>query len=169
MPFQNLESCYRSKIPKLRQQLSIWTDTFSVILGFQDSLYRTMSAILSLGFLLTCFWTTHKWIIFTSPHYPNPSHAKRENGNLKLALRIFHSQDHTAWDTNLHWFQLAFNSSWLESTKLSPSTLLLGRQIPLTHLPELGGSWTSCLRFQIFVFNNKLLIFYFLPNSLLCI
>ena len=51
--------------------------------------------------------------VTTSPYYPQPSHAERFNRNLRAALIAYHSHDHTIWDSQLHWLQLAFNSSLL--------------------------------------------------------
>ena len=67
--------------------------------------------------------------IFTSPYYPNPSHAERVNKQIKIAIRIFHSEYQTLWDQELHWFQMAFNSAQHESTQNSPSRLFLGRTL----------------------------------------
>lgn len=67
--------------------------------------------------------------ITTSPYYPAPSHAERANKNIKVAMRIFHSQDHTDWDKNISLFQIAFNSAQHRSTGLSPAQLFLGREI----------------------------------------
>lgn len=67
--------------------------------------------------------------VTTSPYYPNPSHAERANKNIKTAIRIFHSSDHTDWDKNIHFFQIAFNSAQHRSTGLSPAQLFLGREI----------------------------------------
>jgi hypothetical protein len=67
--------------------------------------------------------------IFTSPYYPNPSHAERANKNLKTALRIYHNTHQQFWDQNLHWFQIALNSAIHDSTKTTPSRLLCGRDI----------------------------------------
>lgn len=63
--------------------------------------------------------------VTTTPYYPNPSHAERVNKNIKTALRIFHNQNHTEWDQNIHFFQLAFNSAKHESTGFSPAELFL--------------------------------------------
>ena len=74
--------------------------------------------------------------IFTSPYYPKPSHAERANKNLKVAFRIFHHANHKGWDENIHYFQLAFNTSKHESTGLSPAELFLSR--PILHPLELN-------------------------------
>lgn len=55
--------------------------------------------------------------------------------NLKVALRIFHSQEKTEWNTDVHWFQLAFNSAWHEATETTPANFFFDRQ--LNHLLEL--------------------------------
>lgn len=67
--------------------------------------------------------------VFTTPYYPNPSHAERVNKNVKVAIRTYHSQYQTHWDEHLHWFQIAFNSAVHESTKSSPDKLFLGRNL----------------------------------------
>ena len=67
--------------------------------------------------------------VFTSPYYPKPSHAERANKNVKIAIRIFHNQYQQHWDQHLHWFQLALNSAFHESTNNSPARLFLGRHI----------------------------------------
>lgn len=67
--------------------------------------------------------------IYTSPYYPNPSHAERVNKQIKIAIRIFHNKYQQFWDQNLHWFQMAFNSAVHESTQNSPSRLFLGRTL----------------------------------------
>ncbi|XP_054283276.1 uncharacterized protein LOC129000338 [Macrosteles quadrilineatus] len=67
--------------------------------------------------------------IYTSPYYPNPSHAERVNKQIKIAIRIFHHQHQKHWDQDLHWFQIAFNSAQHESTKVSPARLFLGRNL----------------------------------------
>lgn len=67
--------------------------------------------------------------IFTSPYNPSANNVERVNKNLKVALRIYHQADHQTWDQNLHWFQVAFNSSKHESTGVTPASLFLGREI----------------------------------------
>lgn len=81
--------------------------------------------------------------IYTSPYYPNPSHAERANKNIKVAIRIFHNQHQQSWDQHLHWFQIAFNSASHDSTKASPASLFLGRQI--NHPLELQWNLESLL------------------------
>lgn len=73
--------------------------------------------------------------VFTSPYYPNPSQAERVNKNIKIAMRIFHSEHQELWDQNLHWFQIALNSAKHNATGTTPAKLLCGRQI--THPLEL--------------------------------
>jgi hypothetical protein len=75
--------------------------------------------------------------ITTSPYYPNPSHVGRVNKNIKTAIRVYHSQNQTQWDTNLHFFQIALNSAKHNSTGFSPAELFLGYQI--NHPLELIG------------------------------
>ena len=61
---------------------------------------------------------------FTSPYYPQPSHAERFNRNLRNALIAYHSEAHNAWDQNLTWLQLAFNMAEHESTKAAPFAVI---------------------------------------------
>ncbi len=42
---------------------------------------------------------------------------------------MYHSQNHTEWDTLIHFFQISFNSAIHESTKQSPASLFLGYTI----------------------------------------
>lgn len=67
--------------------------------------------------------------ITTTPYYPNPSHAERVNKNIKIAIRIYHSDHQTDWDQNIHLFQIAFNSAKHLSTGYSPADLFLSFQI----------------------------------------
>jgi hypothetical protein len=53
----------------------------------------------------------------TTPYYPNPSHAERFIRNLKSALIAYHHANHSAWGSELHWLQFAFNSTHHESVK----------------------------------------------------
>lgn len=69
---------------------------------------------------------THKNTIV---HYPNPSQAERVNKNLKVALRIYHSQDHSKWDVNIPYFTMSWNSATHGSTGESPSMLFFGREM----------------------------------------
>lgn len=79
--------------------------------------------------------------IHTSPYYPNPSNSERVNKNLKIGMRIYHSMDHRTWDKNIHYFQLAYNSSRHDSTGHSPASLFLGREI--VHPLELAWNLTE--------------------------
>lgn len=72
------------------------------------------------------FGITHVCI---SPCYPNPFHIERVNKNLKIAIRIFHSQNQMSWDQNIHWFQLAFNTTRYSSTGNFPANIFLRYQI----------------------------------------
>ncbi|KAJ4447626.1 hypothetical protein ANN_09633 [Periplaneta americana] len=71
-----------------------------------------------------CFSTGIQHIT-TVPYYPNPSQAERVNRNLRPALIVHHSQDHTSWDTQLDWLQFAFNSARHQSHKLIPFSLMM--------------------------------------------
>ncbi len=83
--------------------------------------------------------------ITTTPYHPQSNMVERVNRNLKTALRIYHNQNHTEWDSLIHLFQISFNSAIHESTKLSPASLFLGHNIvhPLElawNLDELLGT-----------------------------
>lgn len=67
--------------------------------------------------------------ITTTPYHPQANMVERVNRNVKTALRIYHSQNHTEWDTLIPFFQIAFNSASHESTKQSPASLFLGYNI----------------------------------------
>lgn len=67
--------------------------------------------------------------ITTTPYYPQANMVERVNRNIKTALRIYHSQNHTEWDTLIPFFQISFNSAVHESTKQSPASLFLGYNI----------------------------------------
>jgi hypothetical protein len=67
--------------------------------------------------------------ITTTPYYPQASLAERVNRNLKSALKIFHHESQTAWDVNLPWLSVAFNTAVHERTKSTPDKLFLGREM----------------------------------------
>lgn len=67
--------------------------------------------------------------IFTSPYKPSSNMVERYNKEIKIAIRIFHHEHQTHWDSNIHWFQLAFNTAHHGSTQTTPSRLLLGRNV----------------------------------------
>jgi hypothetical protein len=73
----------------------------------------------------------------TSPYYPQASQVERFNGNLKVALTIYHNAHHTRWDEHLPFLAIAFNTAWHENTDSTPSLLFLGRE--LSH--PLGLKW----------------------------
>jgi transposase InsO family protein len=75
--------------------------------------------------------------ITTSPYYPQASQVERFNRNLKVALSIYHHEQHTRWDHHLPSLTLAFNTAWHESTAATPASLFLGRD--LNH--PLGLKW----------------------------
>lgn len=78
--------------------------------------------------------------VTTSPYYPQPSHAERFNRNLRSALIAYHAEDHTTWDQNLRWLQLAFNCALHEGHKSVPFELLMGFKPnnPLSNLWKIG-------------------------------
>jgi hypothetical protein len=63
--------------------------------------------------------------------------VERFNRNLKVALSIYHHDQHTRWDDHLASLTLAFNTAWHESTAATPASLFLGRD--LNH--PLGLKW----------------------------
>jgi transposase InsO family protein len=67
--------------------------------------------------------------ITTTPYYPQASLAERVNRNLKSTLKIFHHESQSAWDEDLPWLSLAFNTAVHESTKCTPDKLFLGREL----------------------------------------
>jgi transposase InsO family protein len=69
--------------------------------------------------------------ITTTPYYPQGSLAERVNRNLKAALKIFHHNSQDAWDEDLPWLSVAFNTAVHESTNCTPDRLFLGREMKL--------------------------------------
>jgi transposase InsO family protein len=49
--------------------------------------------------------------ITTTPYYPQGSLAERVNRNLKAAFKIFHHNSQDAWDEDLPWLSVAFNTA----------------------------------------------------------
>jgi hypothetical protein len=66
--------------------------------------------------------------ITTTPYYPQDSLAERVNRNLKSALKIFHHQTQNAWDEDLSWLIIVFNTAMHESTQATPDSFL-GREM----------------------------------------
>jgi len=83
--------------------------------------------------------------ITTTPYYPQASLAERVNRNLKSALKIFHHASQSAWDEDLPWLGLAFNTAVHESTKCTPDKLFLGRELkcPLSVRWDLSSAGTD--------------------------
>lgn len=65
----------------------------------------------------------------TSPYRPQGSHVERFHRNLKSSLIIFSNQNQASWEYYIPYIQTAFNSSWHSSTKCTPSSIFLGREI----------------------------------------
>ena len=61
----------------------------------------------------------------TTPYYPNPSMAERVLRIVVSALKAYHHNSQTLWDTNLHWLQSAFNMAKHEAHKQTPFSLLM--------------------------------------------
>jgi hypothetical protein len=51
------------------------------------------------------------------------------NRNLKSALKIFHHESQSEWDSDLPWLGLALDIAVHESTKCTPDQLFLGREL----------------------------------------
>jgi hypothetical protein len=101
-------------LPAYGTPMSIVTDNARVFCGriFKDFCFR---------------WGIHH--ITTTPYYPQASLAERANRNLKAALKIFHHQSQNAWDEDLPWLSVAFNTAIHESTGTTPDKLFLGREL----------------------------------------
>ena len=67
--------------------------------------------------------------ITTTPYYPQGSLDERVHHNLKSALKIFHHRAQNAWDEDLPWLSVTFNTATHESIKTTPDLLFLGREI----------------------------------------
>lgn len=67
--------------------------------------------------------------ITTTPYHPQSNQVERVNQGLVTALRAYHSNNHTQWDTMLHFFQISYNSAVHTSTKQSPASIFLGYNI----------------------------------------
>ena len=61
----------------------------------------------------------------TTPYYPNPSMAERILRNVVSALKAYHNNSQTLWDTNIHWLQTAFNMARHEAHKQTPFSILM--------------------------------------------
>jgi len=104
----------KSYFPAYGTPMSIVTDNARVFCGkhFREVCFR--------------WGITH---ITTTPYYPQASLAERVNRNLKSALKIFHHESQSEWDSDLPWLSLAFNTAVHESTKCTPDRLFLGREL----------------------------------------
>lgn len=65
----------------------------------------------------------------TSPYRPQGSHVERFHRNLRSSLIIFAHQNQTSWDYYIPFIQSAFNGAWHVSTKKTPCSLFLGREL----------------------------------------
>jgi hypothetical protein len=77
---------------------------------------------------ITHITTTPITHITTNPYYRQASLAERVNRNLQSTLKIFHHESQSAWDEDLPWLSLAFNTAVHQSTKCTPDKLFLGRE-----------------------------------------
>nr|CAD7423102.1 unnamed protein product [Timema monikensis] len=81
----------------------------------------------------------------TSPYYHCPNRVERFNRILKVALTIFHGCDPAKWYHDFEFLNVAFNSSFHESTYASPASVFLRWEFkhPLLSMrdvdPLLGG------------------------------
>jgi hypothetical protein len=62
------------------------------------------------------------------------------NRNLKAALKIFHRETQSAWDEDLLWLSMAFNTAVHESTQATPDLPFFGRKMRC----PLGVRWDLC-------------------------
>ena len=74
-------------------------------------------------------WRVHHY--FTSPYHPQPNLSERVNRNLKSMIQAYVQENHRKWDVNLQKFAFALRTSVNETTKVTPSLLNLGRQLPM--------------------------------------
>lgn len=65
----------------------------------------------------------------TTPYRPHGSHVERFHRNLRSSLIIFSHDNHASWDYYLPYIQTAYNSAFHSSTKCTPSSLFLGREL----------------------------------------
>jgi hypothetical protein len=75
-----------------------------------------------------------------TPYYPQGSLAERVTRNLKATLKIFHHESPSAWDEDLLWLSMAFNTAVHESTQATPDLLFLGCEMRC----PLGVRWDLC-------------------------
>ena len=108
---------------------TVWRDRFFPAYGTPTCVVTDNAKVFRCRqFKDLCFrWgITH---VTTTPYYPQASLAERVNRNLKSALKIFHHASQSAWDEDLPWLGLAFNTAVHESTKCTPDKLFLGREL----------------------------------------
>lgn len=67
--------------------------------------------------------------VTTSVAHPQANRSERNNKNLKVALKIFHSEAQTTWDVHLPYLSLAFNTAPHEGHKRTPCSVFLGREL----------------------------------------
>jgi len=68
---------------------------------------------------------------FTSPYHPQSNQSERVNRNLKSMIQAYVDDNHKNWDEHIQKFALALRTAINETTKVTPSLLNLGRQLPL--------------------------------------
>jgi len=66
-----------------------------------------------------------------SPYHPHQNLSERTNRNIKKMISAYVEDSHHTWDLHLQKFALALRTSINEATKVTPSLLNLGRQLPL--------------------------------------
>jgi hypothetical protein len=73
------------------------------------------------------------------PYYPQASLAERISRNMEAALKIFHHDSQSAWDKDLLWLSMAFNTAVHESTQ-GTLDLFWGREMRC----PFGVHWDMC-------------------------
>lgn len=67
--------------------------------------------------------------ITTSVARPNSNQSERLNRNLKMILKIYHSQTQKKWDENIPFLCMGLNSALHETTGVTPAYAFLGREL----------------------------------------
>lgn len=85
--------------------------------------------------VISTLGTTHR---LTTAYHPQTNATERVNRTLKTAIRAYIGDKHTLWDKFLPQICFALRTAPHESTGLSPSMMLYGRELetPLDHLTQ---------------------------------
>lgn len=78
-----------------------------------------------------------------SPYHPQVNSSERVNKDLIRMIATFASQQHNTWDEHLNSFALALRSQINETRKVTPSVIMLGRQLKLPIDRALQGKTNS--------------------------